>query len=208
MYRLTPGSASIIWSIAGAAQVVVTACFSISLTASSAMNIRMMTLVAPTLKQCMNQAMPAECSPGKQIRLRSSGRQSIQSAPARVMLSMKVKNVRWASTTPLGRPVVPLVYICTTGSSVPVPGTRSKSGRPPLNARNPAVRSLAVSISTTVRRFGRSAVARPATPRKSRSTKSTSAPESRRMWSTSPAVSRQLIGTSTVPLLAQPSARS
>jgi hypothetical protein len=65
-----------------------------------------------------------------------------------------------------------------------------------------------VSISITVVSAGRDGRSRSATGRKSRSMNSNSAFESRSTWSTSREVSRQLIGTSTVPLLAQPSAIS
>ncbi|MEU6578528.1 hypothetical protein [Streptomyces sp. NPDC046805] len=68
--------------MAGAAHRRVTACRSMSRVASSAMNLRMMTVVAPVLKECMNQPKPAVCRPGKQLRPRSSVRQSIQSTPA------------------------------------------------------------------------------------------------------------------------------
>lgn len=102
-------SAISICSMAGAAKVMVTRCSRISRTASCGMNCGITTLTAPALKPCMNQPMPAMPKPGSEIRLTSSARQSIQSTPCSRIAAGRVKKLRWASTAPLGRPVVPLV---------------------------------------------------------------------------------------------------
>lgn len=78
-------------------------------TAWRAAKARIATMVVPALKFCVAHHRPPTWNPGMPISAMSPARQSIQSSPSLASASRIAKKLRWASTTPLGSPVVPLV---------------------------------------------------------------------------------------------------
>lgn len=114
----------------------------------------------------------------------------------------------WVRTTPLGRPVLPEVYISTamsssasaSGSIGPAPSRRTTVDSRCRQGAGSPVTGAAGSVSTSRRRrTGISGATASTSARYSSSAIRVCAPESLRTWAASEAASRELTGTNTAP---------
>ena len=179
---------------------VVTPSVLISSTAPAVVNSRITTFVTPAAKPWVAHQMPPMWKPAMPMRLRSSARQSIQSRPACRECVAHGEEAAVCEHDALGQPVVPLVYICTSGVSGV---TLAEQVRRPAVCQPRGNPQRVGSRHHCASARGSSGASRAATAEESASANSSVVPESRRMCSTSSAASRQLIGTSTAPVLAR-----
>ena len=119
-----PGSRAIASSIVGTAKKEVTRCCSITASVSAGSNRRTTTAHPPPSRAGLTVPLrPPMWNSGARARVRSACAKSI---PMDWLTAFHVM-LPWVSTAPLGRPVVPDVYMIRHGSSRPTGSSRGSA---------------------------------------------------------------------------------
>src|ERR1039458_7840433 len=119
-----------------------------------------------------------------------------------IALSVLMSRLKWLRTAPLGRPVVPEVYMIRAGScssTATVTGVSSASSNRSPRRSAPGPAAAASPSTTTARTSGNVSRTAPTSGDRPSSTTITDAPQSRRMNPTSSATRRKLTGTTMAP---------
>ncbi len=151
----------------------------------------------------MPAIMPNRCATGRASRLTSSG----PTSASRASVVAFQYRLPWVTMTPLGRPVVPPVYMITA-TSLSSRSTKANSG---LASRVIASKDTAPSgtcsagpVTTTVVGSGSPAMAADSPGYRSGLVTSTLGVESARMWLTSFGARTNTMGTTTPPIAMMP----
>ena len=194
--RSMSGRARIALTMAGASHTVDTRDRSSSSTTAVASNVRWMMMVAPA---AIREVVVRSSAPTWYRGPQASPRSELENPNSMMCARFFQARFAWVIMTPFGRPVVPDVYMrrCTSSPTTGVRSTLVAVVRRAASVVHPSKRSGETTARTSV-------ASMPLVASSARSTSASShtrarAPECSRMYRTSGAASRQLIGMATAP---------